>query len=115
MERRYISQAGPSVRVKLIHVKRLEADTILTESEVDDFPGLRNALLECRVKSSVDSYQAEFERLNPTPTILELEAEVAYKLAELLRRKTGKSLYESAMTLETPYGSYVMAVEHHCG
>jgi hypothetical protein len=115
MERRYLSQAGDTVRIKLVHVEELETDVSLDDSELAVFPGLRDALLECKRKSSVKRYPESFEYLNPVPTVYEMEAGHALRFVELLMSKTGRSPYETPVRASTSLGKYIMAVEHHCG
>ncbi len=115
MERLYLSQAGDTVRIKLIHVLELETDAILDDSELAAFPGLVDALLKCREKSTITRYPASFEYLNPIPTILNMDNDQARRFVELLSGKTGKSPYETAVKVSTSFGKFIVGVEHHCG
>ncbi|GBC68514.1 hypothetical protein HRbin01_00197 [archaeon HR01] len=115
MEREYISEAPPTVRVKLIYVEEAKAEVSLSDSELARLPELAKAFERAREESRTGRYPAQFERLNPEPTILNLDIETASEFVELIKEKGGTSLYEKAVTLETSLGKYIVAVEHSCG
>lgn len=114
-EEKYIATTAGIVRLKIVHVETADSEASLTDEEVAVFPFLRDALAQSREKSSTKTYPREFEALNPVPVILTVSAEEAKKLSELVKRKTGFSLYDKAVKISFKGDVYIIAVEHHCG
>ncbi len=114
-EKGYIGQSGGLIRLKIVHVKEAKADVAFSKEELGFIPRLIEAFDETSSKASTDVYPREFEMLNPVPVVVVAEAEKVQRLAELVRARSGKSLYETALYIEVEDEKYFIAVEHHCG
>ncbi len=115
IEKRYVGQSGGMIRLKIVHVKEARVDAVFSKEELRFIPQLVEAFDEVSSKASTDVYPREFEMLNPAPVVVAAEAEKVQQFVELVRARSGKSLYENAVYVEVDDEKYFIAVEHHCG
>ncbi|BAJ50723.1 hypothetical protein CSUB_C0866 [Candidatus Caldarchaeum subterraneum] len=114
-EENYLAAGVDKVRLKLVHVAKAEPEAQLERDELEKFPQLLESLRQARDRASAAVYPREFEALNPSPAVAVLSRDDAGKFVELIRRKTGASLYERAVKIAVEGDVFIVAVEYHCG
>jgi len=114
-EENYIAAGVDTVRLKLVHVSNAEAEARLERDELEKFPQVLESMQRARSMASAAVYPREFEALNPAPVVAVLSRDDAGKFVELVRRKTGVSLYERAVKIAVEGDVFIVAIEYHCG